>query len=154
MSKPSARARWRVRLYGAAPGLLQRWAVRVFKPTYPLAVAVVVRNDHGDILLLRHTYGEPEWRLPGGLVERGEEVLAAAVREVAEEASCEIEPVVIADAAATRASFDVAVAARLTAIRPFNANAETSGRKWVDPGALTGVSELQLRFIASACRFI
>ncbi|WDL98725.1 NUDIX hydrolase [Alicyclobacillus sp. ALC3] len=154
MSRPSILARWRVRIYSAAPGLLQRWAVRLFKPTYPLAVAVVVCDDHGDILLLHHTYGEPKWRLPGGLVERGEEVFVAAVREVAEEASCAIAPVAIADAAATKASFDIAVAARLTAIQPFSANAETCDRKWVNPAVASELSELQQRFIAAACRLL
>jgi 8-oxo-dGTP pyrophosphatase MutT (NUDIX family) len=41
---------------------------------------------HGDrILLVRHTYGDRRWDVPGGALKRGEEPLAAAQREMREE---------------------------------------------------------------------
>jgi 8-oxo-dGTP pyrophosphatase MutT (NUDIX family) len=40
----------------------------------------------GDqVLLVRHTYGAPEWDLPGGAVRRGERPEATARREMHEE---------------------------------------------------------------------
>lgn len=150
MNGNDLRSRWRVRLYSVAPAPLQRGLVRLFMPTYPIAVSVVVVNDGGGVLLLRHTYGEPMWRLPGGLVERGEEVYDAAVREVAEEASCDIKPVAIADAAATPSSFDVAVAARLVQLHPFQGNAETCARQWLNLAELNDLPDLQKRFIKAA----
>lgn len=50
---------------------------------------VVVRNAHGDVLMIRHTYYYPnEWMLPGGGVGRGEAPCETASREVREETGC------------------------------------------------------------------
>jgi mutator protein MutT len=58
------------------------------------AVVGVAIVDQGRLLAARRTH-PPEtaggWELPGGKVEPGEEVAAAAVREVAEELDCEVE---------------------------------------------------------------
>lgn len=53
-----------------------------------LGVRIMVRNDEGHVLLVRHTY-VPGWYLPGGGVERHETVQQAAVKELLEE--CNIE---------------------------------------------------------------
>lgn len=45
---------------------------------------MLVVNEAGEVLLVRHTYIEG-WYLPGGGVDRGETMRAAAVREVWEE---------------------------------------------------------------------
>lgn len=62
---------------------LGAWAGLVARAT-TLGVRAVVRDEEGRILLVRHTY-LPGWYLPGGGVDPGETVAAAAVREVAEE---------------------------------------------------------------------
>src|SRR5579875_3665437 len=100
-----------VRVYGGMPAWLRSLAIRLLKPTYPIAVVVVVFNARQEFLRLRHTYRDPAWRLPGGLVERGEDVAVAAAREVYEEASCVVRVLHIVDAVATGPSFDVAIVA-------------------------------------------
>ncbi len=53
------------------------------------AVAVLVEDDEGQVLLIkqyRHPIGYREWELPAGLLDiEGEEPIAAAKRELAEE---------------------------------------------------------------------
>lgn len=56
---------------------------------HPGAVAVLVRDEGGRVLLVRQRRegaGGPLWEVPAGTLERGERPLAAAKRELAEEA--------------------------------------------------------------------
>lgn len=53
-------------------------------------VTVIATNHHGEVLLVRHSYGPDIWSLPGGGVGRGEEARAAARREIREELGVEI----------------------------------------------------------------
>ena len=50
-----------------------------------------VLTDGDRVLLVRHTYGNQDWDLPGGGVRRGEEPLAAALREMDEELGVRLE---------------------------------------------------------------
>jgi ADP-ribose pyrophosphatase YjhB (NUDIX family) len=67
----------------------------------PIAgVSVVVSNLSGDVLLLKHSYGPKVWSLPGGGLQRGEDPIEAARREVQEELGLtltRIEPVATLD---------------------------------------------------------
>jgi len=49
---------------------------------------VVAFDEHGRVLLVRHSYGPPVWTLPGGGLGRGESPSAAAAREFREELQC------------------------------------------------------------------
>ena len=49
-----------------------------------LGVRVFVRDDAGRVFLVRHSY-LPGWYLPGGGVDAGETMAAAALRELREE---------------------------------------------------------------------
>lgn len=53
-------------------------------PKHTLVVGCLVRNAADEILLVRH--GKRGWEIPQGRVEEGEDLLAAAHREVGEEA--------------------------------------------------------------------
>jgi 8-oxo-dGTP pyrophosphatase MutT (NUDIX family) len=50
-----------------------------------------VLTDGAQVLLVRHTYGDREWDLPGGSVRRGELPVNAARREMKEELGLTIE---------------------------------------------------------------
>jgi 8-oxo-dGTP pyrophosphatase MutT (NUDIX family) len=50
-----------------------------------LGSRVAVLDDAGNVMLVRHSYA-PGWILPGGGVEKGETLAAAALREIKEEA--------------------------------------------------------------------
>lgn len=51
-------------------------------------VTMIARNLHGDILLVRLSYADAGWSLPGGGANRGETMDAAAARELLEETGC------------------------------------------------------------------
>ena len=53
------------------------------RPT--LRGAKCVLTDGPTVLLVRHTYGQRHWDLPGGKVERGEQPIVAGRREAIEE---------------------------------------------------------------------
>jgi len=58
-----------------------------------VAVATIVTDERGHILLVRRAIepGYGKWVIPGGYVDRGEEVRSAAVRETLEESGIRIE---------------------------------------------------------------
>jgi ADP-ribose pyrophosphatase YjhB (NUDIX family) len=57
-----------------------------------LAVGTIIRDGRGRIVLLRRAIepGYGKWVFPGGYVDRGEEVQAAAVREAREETGLDV----------------------------------------------------------------
>ena len=56
------------------------------------AVAAIIRDEAGAILLIRRGDGQG-WSLPGGVLEPGEVLADALVREVEEETGLDVEPV-------------------------------------------------------------
>lgn len=55
-----------------------------------MSVHAVITDKESRILLLRQTYGDLSWGLPGGAVDPGETVLDTLRRECREEIGCEI----------------------------------------------------------------
>jgi 8-oxo-dGTP pyrophosphatase MutT (NUDIX family) len=51
-------------------------------------VSIILRNDAGEVLLVRHSYAGRRWTLPGGGVHRGEPPEQTARREMREELGC------------------------------------------------------------------
>ena len=65
-----------------AQSLILRWGL--LRRAMTFGVRVLVEDDAGRILLVRHTY-VPGWHFPGGAVDAGESAEAASVRELREE---------------------------------------------------------------------
>ena len=61
---------------------------RIFRPRLA-GVSLVISDDAGRVMLVRHSYGSREWSFPGGGLARGEDPEAAARRELREELGCE-----------------------------------------------------------------
>jgi 8-oxo-dGTP diphosphatase len=55
-----------------------------------LVVALVFIRQQDAILLVKQNYGAKYWSLPGGIVEPGESLDQAAIREVREETGLEV----------------------------------------------------------------
>lgn len=73
--------------------------IRNYPSSPVLAVSAVVLHA-GSVLLVRrgHAPLAGEWALPGGVVELGEPVQEAIIREVREETALTVEPIALLDA--------------------------------------------------------
>jgi 8-oxo-dGTP diphosphatase len=56
-----------------------------FDTVYRFSVHAVIFNEQGQVLLLKQSYGDNRWGLPGGGVEPGETIYDAVKRECFEE---------------------------------------------------------------------
>lgn len=63
---------------------------RFFKPGLA-GVGVILHDDEGRVLLVRHSYGPQAWSMPGGGLGRDEDPAEAVRREMREELGCELE---------------------------------------------------------------
>ena len=65
---------------------------RLTRPHFTAGVIGVVFNPLGEVLIVEHVYHSyPQWGLPGGYVDRGEDPQAALVREFGEELELRVE---------------------------------------------------------------
>ena len=69
-----------------AHALRHRW--RRWRKTPLAGVTMIARDAEGRLLMVRLSYAEAGWSLPGGGARRGEPMEAAAARELAEETGC------------------------------------------------------------------
>jgi 8-oxo-dGTP diphosphatase len=90
-----------LRLWGRVPRLARRWIVRAFAPSFTVGAACVIERDDGSVLLVRLVYRNG-WGLPGGLINRREDIATCGRREVFEEIGLPVEfvgePAVVVDA--------------------------------------------------------
>jgi 8-oxo-dGTP diphosphatase len=61
-----------------------------FEDRFRFSVHAVIPNAAGRVLLLRQTYGDRRWGLPGGSVEPGETITKAIARECREEIGVDV----------------------------------------------------------------
>ncbi len=66
-------------------------ASRIIRPRFRAAVAAVIFDGQGKILLFKHTYRKFEWGLPAGGLEHYEQPIDAVKREFFEETGMQIQ---------------------------------------------------------------
>jgi ADP-ribose pyrophosphatase YjhB (NUDIX family) len=80
-----------LQIWRALPMWVHVLAMRMFRPKFRAAVAAMIFDEQGRILLFKHTYRKYPWGLPAGGLEYGEQPDKAIVREFFEETSLRIE---------------------------------------------------------------
>ncbi len=77
--------RFLLRIWSKFPVWAHTLAARMFRPRFRVAVAALVFDEAGRILLFKHTYRKIAWGIPAGSLEHGEQPVNAVVREFFEE---------------------------------------------------------------------
>lgn len=67
------------------PKHLQLFIMRLLQDQFLIGVTGVIFNNHGQVLLFKHTYRQREWSLPGGYMSSREHPAEGLEREIAEE---------------------------------------------------------------------
>jgi len=80
-----------LRIWRTLPMWVHVLAMRIYRPRFRAAVAAMIFDEQGRILLFKHTYRKFEWGIPAGGLEYGEQPDKAIVREFFEETSMQIE---------------------------------------------------------------
>lgn len=119
-----------------------------------IGAAAVITDERGWILLVRHTYGEFNWEIPGGLGEASESADETAVREVREETGLDVAAERLAcvywERAADMHHF-VFACRRTQRTEPRPSSSEISEVRWCDRTALPRpISDFTIRRIDDA----
>ena len=80
-----------LRIWRIFPLWVHTLAALTLRPRFRMAVAALVFDEQGRILLFRHTYRKLDWGIPAGGLEYGEQPVDAIVREFFEETGMTIE---------------------------------------------------------------
>lgn len=62
-----------------------------FHDFYRMSSHAVILNDSAQVLLLKATYADHAWGLPGGALDMGETIHQALLRECLEELGCDVQ---------------------------------------------------------------
>src|SRR5215510_5436955 len=84
--------RFLLRIWGRFPVWIHTLAAIILRPRFRMAVAALVFNEQGQVLLFKHTYRKLAWGIPAGGLEYGEQPIDGVVREFREETSMTVEP--------------------------------------------------------------
>jgi len=80
-----------LRIWRIFPLWVHTLAARLLRPRFRVAVAALVFDEQGRILLFKHTYRKLAWGIPVGGLEYGEQPEQGVIREFFEESGMTIE---------------------------------------------------------------
>jgi 8-oxo-dGTP diphosphatase len=80
-----------LRIWRTLPLWVHFFAAKLVRPRFRAAVAALIFDEQGRILLFKHTYRKFEWGIPAGGLEHREQPADAIIREFREETGIQIE---------------------------------------------------------------
>lgn len=80
-----------LRLWRFMPIWLNFLVAKIVRPLFLVAVAALIFDEQGQILLFKHTYRKFEWGIPAGGLEQREQPADAILREFFEETGMQIQ---------------------------------------------------------------
>ena len=80
-----------LRVWRRLPMWLHVLTAKIVRPKFRAAVAALIFNEQGQILLFKHTYRKFEWGIPAGSLEHREQPADAVLREFYEETGMQIQ---------------------------------------------------------------
>ncbi|MBI3162503.1 MAG: NUDIX domain-containing protein [Chloroflexi bacterium] len=80
-----------LRLWRRLPMWIHVFASKIVRARFRAAVAALVFNEQGQVLLFRHTYRKFEWGIPAGSLEYHEQPADAIIREFFEETGMQLQ---------------------------------------------------------------
>ena len=80
-----------LKIWRTLPMWVHVLAMRLFRPKFRAAVAALIFDGQGRVLLFKHTYRKFEWGIPAGGLEYDEQPEQAIVREFLEETGMQIQ---------------------------------------------------------------
>jgi len=83
--------RFLLRIWQKFPSWVHLLVSRIVRPRFRVAVAAMIFDERGRVLLFRHTYRKFEWGIPAGSLEHREQSEHAVVREFREETGMQVE---------------------------------------------------------------
>lgn len=88
-----------LRIWGKFPVWVHVLAAKLLRPRYRVAVAALIFDEQGRILLFKHTYRKLAWGIPAGALEYGEQPEDGILRELHEETgmTAKVEQLLLAD---------------------------------------------------------
>jgi len=108
-------------------------AMRMYRPKFRAAVAAMIFDEQGRVLLFKHTYRKFEWGIPAGGLEYGEQPEKAIVREFLEESGMQIkvEKLLLAESSKEDHNISLIYLCRITS-GTFQQSSEISEMKYFD----------------------
>ncbi len=79
-----------LRIWRALPTWIHFLAAKIARAKFRAAVAALIFDEQGRVLLFKHTYRKWQWGIPAGSLEHHEQTADAVVREFFEETSMQI----------------------------------------------------------------
>ncbi len=74
-----------LRIWRVFPQWMHVLAAKLLRPKFIVAVAALIFDERGRILLFKHTYRKLAWGIPAGALEYGEQPEDGILREIHEE---------------------------------------------------------------------